>query len=355
MQFDFLIYLGLGFFLSVGCLILCVKIKSLFRQYRKLKTDSDAGQLRNSAGLLRACGAWDQWLRSLNTRSRRSESFMNACRSGSLEIVEKLIQSGVDTNVRRHKGGRTGLMLAARKNQIEVVKLLLGKGADPNLVGGGSGKTALIRAAERGNIQVVRLLVDHGADLNVRAKSNGRTALMRAGEAGFLEIVKYLVEKGADINLMDASGRTALVLALSPTNKYSYDTVELLITAGADLNMVDDRGDSPLDRARELRLKACEETLVCHGAVSGGYKKLLNQPSISEAEKLAYETLACKESDSDYKIRKIFHEMVRTYHPDSISHKDLPEDLLVSANERFLEVQKAYKTIMSSRKNSHPK
>ena len=350
MEQDLFIYLGLAFVIVVGCLFVWVKIKGLFQGFRKLKTDSDIRRLQKRSGVVRRLFSLYNWWKKLKQRRKNPDNFMNACRSGDLERVKKLIQGGMDVNLRRHKGGRTGLMLAAKKNRLEVVEFLLASGADVNLVGGGSGKTALIRAAELGNIEITKILIDHGSVLDVRSKISGKTALMKAAESGFVEIVKCLVEKDADVHLMDRTGQTALLLALSPVNKNAYAIVEMLIEAGANVNVVDNAGGSPLDRSHEFRLRDCEELLMRHGAVSARHRKEFNYGILSEQDKNAYEILGCRVSDSDEQVKKQFHEMVKKYHPDSISGKDLPEDFIKFANERFVELHEAYRAVMDSRR-----
>ncbi len=353
MEQDLFIYLGLTFVIVVGCLYVWLRIKRLFRGFRKLKTESDLRQLRKSSHLVRGLFNVYNWWKKLKQRRKNPDNFMNACRSGDLERVKKLIQGGIDVNFRRHKGGRTGLMLAAKKNRLEVVEFLLASGADANLAGGGSGKTALIRAAELGNMEVTGMLVDHGSNLDIRSKISGKTALMKAAESGFLEITIRLVRKGADVHFLDRDGHTALSLALNPVNKNAYAIVEMLIEAGANVNVVDNAGGSPLDRAREFGLRECEELLMSHGAVSTRHKKELNYGIVSEQSNKAYEILGCRANDSDEQVKKQFHEMAKKYHPDSISGKDLPEDFVKFANERFVELHEAYRAVMDSRRNSH--
>ena len=352
MESDLFKIMGLLFVLFVGCLYLWLKIKGLFRGFRKLKTESDLRRLQKSSYLARGALYVYNWWQNLKLQRRNPENFLRACRSGDLERVKKFIHEGIDINLRRHKGGRTGLMMAAKKNRLEVLEALLASGADVNLVGGGSGKNALIRAAELGNIQITKMLVDHGSNLDARSGISGKTALMKAAESGFQEIVEYLVKKGADVHFIDREGRTALSMALNPVNKNVYAIAEMLIEAGANVNVVDNAGTSPLDRAREFGLRDCVELLMVHGAVSARQKMRTDNNALNEEDKKAYEILGCKANDSDEQVKKQFHEMVKKYHPDAISGKDLPEDFVKFANERFVELHEAFKLVMDSRKNT---
>jgi ankyrin repeat protein len=352
METDLVSYLGLAFVLLLVGFALWLKIKKLFVGFRKLKTESDIRRLQNRSSLVRGLFRIYNWWKSIKQRRRNPNNFMEACRSGNLEQVKKLVEGGLDVNVRRHKGGRTGLMLAAQKNRVDVVKFLLDKGADPNIQGGGSGKTALIRAAERGNYDIFRALTDHGADLNFQARSNRKNALMKASEAGFVDVVKLLIEHGADVNLTDSSARTALSLALSPANRNAREILELLMGAGANVNIIDNMGASPLDRAHEHRLRDCEDLLTSHGAEFARYKPASEDHFVPEEAQKAYEILDCRVSDSDDHVRKQFHELAKKYHPDSIQGKDLPEDFVKFANERFVELHEAYKNVMVSRRSA---
>ncbi len=331
-----------------------LKIKKLFVGFRTLKTESDIRRLQNRSSLVRGLFRVYNWCKFIKQRRRNPNNFMEACRSGNLEQAKKFIQGGLDVNVRRHKRGRTGLMLAAQKDRVDVVKFLLDNGADANIQGGGSGKTALIRSAERGNYEIVRALINHGADLDFQTRTNRKNALMKASEAGVVDVVKLLVERGANVNLTDSSARTALSLALNPTNKNACAILELLIGAGANVNIIDNSGASPLDRSHEHRLRDCEDLLMSHGAQFVRHKPVSNNHFVPEHAQKAYEILGCRVSDSDDHVRKQFHELAKKYHPDSIQGQDLPEDFVKFANERFVEIREAYKIVMASRSGASP-
>ncbi len=355
MNTDLFVYIGIASILSLGCLAAWIKLKSLFRGFRKQKTESDLRRLRNKSALVRGLFSIYSWWRKFSSHRGNSVGFVNACRSGDFNQVKKLIEHGIDVNARRHKGGRTGLMFAAKKKHTEVVQLLLQSGADVNASGGGSGKTALIRASENGNHEIVKDLLEHGAIVDSQSKGSGKTALMKASEGGFLEVVELLIQNGAVVDKKDRSGRSALFMALNPFSKRASDIVELLAGAGANVWITDDAGTSALQRAREFGLKECEGILIRYGAEWNGSEKTSTGETQGEKEKDAYSILGCKVSDPDDQVKSHFREMIKQYHPDTIAGKDLPEDFITFANERFVELHEAYKTIMDSRKNGHSK
>jgi len=71
-----------------------------------------------------------------------------------------------------------------------------------------------------------------------------------------------------------------------------------------------------------------------------GYKKkenaLANDP---------YEVLGVKPGDSKKVIQKAYREAVQQYHPDKASH--LGKEIQELANEKFVEIQKAYDVLMN--------
>lgn len=157
------------------------------------------------------------------------------------EILHRLLNAGVDVNVKGAKG-KTPLMNAAGLSGPATVELFLAAGADVNAVDD-EGRTVLNYAmASPFNKIVVPLLVKNGANVNGRGKE-GRTALMEAADNGKTEFVKLFLEAGGDVNMKDNNGQTALMLALSA----SYiETINLLIKAGADIDVQDANGQTAL-------------------------------------------------------------------------------------------------------------
>jgi hypothetical protein len=85
-----------------------------------------------------------------------------AAARGDLEVVTRLVQTGVDVDS-IDQYGETPLHRAAWEGHDEIVKFLLNNGADVN-ARTGYGKTPLHRAAWRGHLHVIRFLLENGAE-----------------------------------------------------------------------------------------------------------------------------------------------------------------------------------------------
>jgi ankyrin repeat protein len=86
---------------------------------------------------------------------------IDASRSGQLDIVNILLDMGVDVNY-KNKIGDTALILASYEGHTEIVRVLLEKGADPNIVSD-DGTTAYKDAASYNFVAIMKLLKKYGA------------------------------------------------------------------------------------------------------------------------------------------------------------------------------------------------
>jgi ankyrin repeat protein len=109
-----------------------------------------------------------------------------AARTGSLDAIERLLDSGVDVNTAAPTGDgwdATALQHAILARQSGAVRLLLERGADPNRAADSNAPAPLLLAAGDVDPTFVNLLLAHGADPTVEDES-GVTPLARAVSAG---------------------------------------------------------------------------------------------------------------------------------------------------------------------------
>ncbi len=67
--------------------------------------------------------------------------------------------------------------------------------------------------------------------------------------------------------------------------------------------------------------------------------------------KEAYETLDLEPGADKRQVKKKYRELAKKYHPDKIIAKDLPDEFVQMAKEKFTEIQSAYEEIMKSKRD----
>ena len=166
-------------------------------------------------------------------RSERNDPvFIEACRVGSAEVVEWLINKfKIDVN-HMHKlknphnesfFATTALREAVTWGNVGATKVLLTHGADVNLKADEE-KSLLIVAASIGNIEIVKMLLqDPKIDKNEITES-AFASLSR----GSTDILKFLLSQGININMLsNSSEQTLLCSAISGRN--STTNVRILL------------------------------------------------------------------------------------------------------------------------------
>lgn len=199
--------------------------------------------------------------------------------AGDVETVRRLLDEGLDPNIRDKRDGRendTALIAAARSGRVDTLRVLLDKGAEVNATNGDGmelseyywgepkGRTALLVGVAAGHLDVVAALVAAGTDLSI-ADQDDRSALEVAITSNRAELIRPLVEAGCDVNKL-AGSETPLTLAINRVQGGPLDTVVALIDAGADVNRVAHGGWTPLMGAVLRGEEALAALLVKAGA-----------------------------------------------------------------------------------------
>lgn len=160
-------------------------------------------------------------------------ALMISSRRNDIDITKMLIEAGADVN-KVNKNDATALTFArsrnianilinagafvdkeslvinaVKKGHSEIVELMIEKGVDVNIIYDFN-KTLLMTAIELGDkenarfkdqakIDIVNSLIKAGANVHVKYR-DGKTLLMKACEKGYYDIVNLLIEAGVDVN-----------------------------------------------------------------------------------------------------------------------------------------------------------
>ena len=187
--------------------------------------------------------------------------FMAAAESGRVEVAQLLLERGAEFNV-TGKNGATPLISAARLGRVEMVKFLAAKGASFTAADE-QGFTALHEAADRGHAEMVEFLLAQGLEVDVR--SNNRSTPLScaanaafAGEDQYVAVVKILLARGADVNAPCRSNMTPVHHAAAKGRALVLQT---FLATKPDLTARDASGKTALDLAVAGGHKPCAALL----------------------------------------------------------------------------------------------
>ncbi|MFD9625383.1 ankyrin repeat domain-containing protein [Peribacillus muralis] len=127
-----------------------------------------------------------------------NKAIRNAIKLGDINEVKHLIGDDKEILSTMTSFG-TWLHVAAKKGHLEMVEYLINKGIDIDARGGTFDASALNLAAGEGHLEIVKYLIDAGADLDESLAK--RNPLFGAIYGGHKEVVELLVENGIDISI----------------------------------------------------------------------------------------------------------------------------------------------------------
>ncbi|XP_035032939.1 CARD- and ANK-domain containing inflammasome adapter protein [Hippoglossus stenolepis] len=163
----------------------------------------------------------------------------------------------------------SALHLAVHSGSVPIVQTLLEKGLDPNITGP-QDQHPLHLAALSDRSDLVGLLIKAGSQVNA-VNQDGLTALHLAGQQGHADTVIQLLQNKADPAVRDKLGRTALHWAAS--SPAECRVVDLMLSATANTSTTDNKKETALHlAAMERRLNAVVSLL--HHKANGGAKDM---------------------------------------------------------------------------------
>jgi len=161
--------------------------------------------------------------------------------AGANEIVEDLVQKGVDLSV-GEESGYTVLQMALKYCSPQTVRMLLNKEAPIDGVNP-KGFSTLMYALMYGESDSAWNIAKSSTDYD-RLDDDGWTPLLVALRYGHPDIARYLIDRGVRVNKEEKMAFEPLYMAI----KYSdLETVKKLVEEGAQLEwQTQDTGHSPL-------------------------------------------------------------------------------------------------------------
>lgn len=124
------------------------------------------------------------------------KAMRKAIKEGELNKVKELLSVNEELLVTDTVFG-SWLHVAADQGKIDIIEHLINCGIDINCNGGISGGNALHSAARHGHTDIIDMLYINGAKLDTSEAT--KNPLFAAICNGHYEVAKYLVEKGIDI------------------------------------------------------------------------------------------------------------------------------------------------------------
>ncbi|SJL02878.1 uncharacterized protein ARMOST_06219 [Armillaria ostoyae] len=132
-----------------------------------------------------------EWFPQREPEDGLSDIIIGAANYGRADILQILIDHGVDKNTRSSISGNTVLHMAVRYGRIDRVKVLVEAGCE--ISPRSKGKTPLDIALNQQSSDIVRYLLDKGASFNQCLPQNFEDLEWAVGEPWYPETRKYLV------------------------------------------------------------------------------------------------------------------------------------------------------------------
>lgn len=186
-----------------------------------------------------------------------------AASCGLVEIVQRMVDMGVDPETTYEKEGWTTLHIAAQRNHVEVARVLIEANApvDPE----DKRKARPLQWALRHkHFELAELLIQHGASIDVRWR-DGYAFINHEAKDGKNDTLRFMLDHGADPNTRDhryGPGTTPLHCAARHDR---LNAATILLEFGVDVNAKTEAGITPLDMTEYSKKQKVAPLLVSHG------------------------------------------------------------------------------------------
>ena len=131
-------------------------------------------------------------------KTKIEKDIRDAIKNGQLDIVRDLLEKEPEMLTWSTPFG-TWLHVAAAHGHLEIIEFLINAGIDINAQGGTFSTNVLERAATKGNLDIVEYLINHNVEIDTSEPD--RNPLFAAIYGGDFGIVELLVETNIDISI----------------------------------------------------------------------------------------------------------------------------------------------------------
>lgn len=131
-------------------------------------------------------------------KTQIAKEIRGAIKNGKLDTLRDLLEKEPELLTWITPFG-TWLHVAAAHGQLEIIEYLVNVGLDINAPGGTFSTNALERAATKGHLDIAEYLINHNVEIDTSEPD--RNPLFAAIYGGHFEIVKLLVENKVDISI----------------------------------------------------------------------------------------------------------------------------------------------------------
>jgi len=175
--------------------------------------------------------------------------------SGSDPIADLLLEHGADPTVQADdEMGITPMHMAAMFGRLTFIQKCLKLFPRSVNTVDKTNATPIMSAALYNQYKALELLLDNGANPNIKEHNKFRNVLHVAltgdNEGCYNEIAKLILSRGCDVNAQDASGFTALHMAV---NMGDESLCSLFLNYGADPKVTTNHGANAISLATKLK------------------------------------------------------------------------------------------------------